>query len=50
MPFHTNQLGLGKRRWNLETFSAVVEFLPLYFQTVDPEIPMFESRVGANIL
>ena len=26
--FHTNQLGLGKRHWNLETSSAVVEFLP----------------------
>ena len=25
---HTNQLGLGKRRWNLETSSAVVEFPP----------------------
>ena len=24
---HTNQLGLEKRRWNLETSSAVVEFL-----------------------
>ena len=30
MPFHTNQLGLGKRHWNLETSSAVVEFPPLY--------------------
>ena len=30
MPFHTNQSGLGKRPWNLETSSAVVEFLPLY--------------------
>ena len=27
---HTNQLGLGQRRWNLETSSAVVEFPPLY--------------------
>ena len=26
----TNQLGLRKRRWNLETSSAVVEFWPLY--------------------
>ena len=24
----TNQLGLGKRRWSLETSSAVVEFPP----------------------
>ena len=23
MPFHTNQFGLGKRDWNLETSSAV---------------------------
>ena len=30
MPFHTNQLGLGKRHWNLETTSAVVEFPPPY--------------------
>ena len=30
MPFHTNQLGLGKRHWNLETSSAVVEFPPPY--------------------
>ena len=28
MPFHTNQFGLGKRHWNLETFSAAVEFPP----------------------
>ena len=27
MPFHINQLGLEKRHWNLETSSAVVEFL-----------------------
>ena len=26
MPFYTNQLGLGKGHWNLETSSAVVEF------------------------
>ena len=26
MPFHTNQYGLGKRHWNLETSSVVVEF------------------------
>ena len=30
MPFHTNQFGLGKRHWNLETSSAVVEFQPPY--------------------
>ena len=30
MPFHTNQLGLGKKHWNLETSSAVVEFPPPY--------------------
>ena len=30
MPFYTNQLGLGKRHWNLETSSAVVEFPPPY--------------------
>ena len=30
MPFHTNQLGIGKRHWNLETSSAVVEFPPPY--------------------
>ena len=29
MPFHTNQFELGKRHWNLETSSAVVEFPPL---------------------
>ena len=34
MPFHTNQLGLGKRHWNLETSSAVVEFPPPYRETV----------------
>ena len=28
MPFYTNQLGSGKRHWNLETSSAVVEFPP----------------------
>ena len=33
MPFHTNRLGLGKRHWNLETSSAVVEFLPPYLQS-----------------
>ena len=27
----TNQLGLGKRHWNLETSSVVVEFLPPYY-------------------
>ena len=27
---HTTQLGLGKRRWNLETSSTVVEFPPPY--------------------
>ena len=32
MPFHTNQFGLGKRHWNLETSSAVVEFPPPYQQ------------------
>ena len=30
VPFHTNQFGLGKRHWDLETSIAVVEFLPLY--------------------
>ena len=30
MPFHTNQFGLRRRHWNLETSSAVVEFLPPY--------------------
>ena len=30
---HTNQLGLGKRCWNLETSSAVVEFPPPYHNT-----------------
>ena len=30
MPFHTNQFGLEKIHWNLETSSAVVEFLPPY--------------------
>ena len=30
MPFHTNQFGLGKRHWDLETSSAVVEFPPPY--------------------
>ena len=34
MPFHTNQFGLGKRHWNLEISSAVVEFPPPYFRTV----------------
>ena len=29
-PPHTNQLGLGKRRWNLETSSVIVEFPPPY--------------------
>ena len=28
MPFHTNQFELRNRHWNLETSSAVVEFLP----------------------
>ena len=28
MPFHTNQCVLGKRHWNLETSSVVVEFPP----------------------
>ena len=30
MPFHTNQFVLGKRHWNFETSSAVVEFPPPY--------------------
>ena len=30
MPCHINQLELEKRYWNLETSSAVVEFLPPY--------------------
>ena len=29
-PRHINQLRLGKKRWNLETSSAVVEFPPPY--------------------
>ena len=33
MPFHTNQLGLGKRHWNLETSSAVV-VPPPYHNTI----------------
>ena len=28
--FHTNQLGLGKRHWNLETSSSEVEFRSTY--------------------
>jgi len=30
MPFHANHLGFGKRRWNLENSSAVVNFSPPY--------------------
>ena len=30
IPFHINQFALGKRHWDLETSSAVVEFPPLY--------------------
>ena len=30
MPFHTNQFGLGKTHWSLETSLAVVEFPPPY--------------------
>ena len=30
MPFYTNQFGLGKSHWNLETSSAIVEFLLPY--------------------
>ena len=30
---HFNQLGLGKRHWNLETSSAVVEYPPPYHQS-----------------
>jgi len=26
----SHQLGLGKRRWNLETYSAILELLPAY--------------------
>ena len=37
MPFHTNQLGLGKRHWNLETSSAVVEFPPPYLDDDDDD-------------
>ena len=34
MPFHTNKFRLGKRHWNLETSSAVVEFpYPLKIKT-----------------
>ena len=47
MPFHTNQFGLGKRHWNLETFSAVVEFPPLYQRVASvppqPEWAMFKD-------
>ena len=32
---HTNQLGLGKWHWNLETSSAVVEFLPPSLRVLD---------------
>ena len=35
MPFHTNQLGLEKRHWNLETSSAGVEFLPPYLVKIE---------------
>ena len=28
MPFHANQFRLGKRHWNLETSSVVIEFPP----------------------
>ena len=35
MPFHTNQLGLGKRQWNLETSSAAVEFPSKYIKVWD---------------
>ena len=37
---HTNQLGLGKRCWNLETSSAVAEFYSPYNY---PEEPSFKS-------
>ena len=30
MPFHTNNFGLGKRHWNLESSPTVVEFQPPY--------------------
>ena len=40
MPFHINQLGLGKRHWNLETSSAVVEFPPPYQHSI---IPIFKT-------
>ena len=33
MPFCTNQFGLRKRHWDLETSSAVVEFPPPYHRT-----------------
>ena len=35
---YTNQLGLGKRRWNLEATSAVVEFPLLYRSNAASEI------------
>jgi len=33
MPLQTNQLGLGKRQWNLETSSAEAEF-PYFNYTI----------------
>jgi len=33
-PLHANQFGLGKRHWNRETSSAVVEFLPPYHKNI----------------
>ena len=34
MPFHTNQFGLWKRHWNLETSSVVVQFPPPHHQII----------------
>ena len=49
MPFYTNQLGLGKRHWNLETSSAVVEFPPPYCTDwIDPLIDGSTDRLETS--
>ena len=38
MSFHTNQFGLGKRRWNLEISSAVDKFFSLRYDNILSEL------------
>ena len=44
MPLHTIQLGIGKRHWNLETSSAVVEFPPPYPQSILVLVPILSIK------